>query len=116
METKFANTPKAVQHKPKAGEGETFEIHLTIAGKSFPMTVERKKEELYRRAEKEINQLTVEFSKRFRYFQAEDHLAMAAIVVAVSKAETEMKRSLEDNLGQLVEIDSVIDEYFSSIE
>lgn len=102
--------------KPKAGEGEYFEIRLTVAGKQFPMTVARKKEELYRKAEKEINQLVSEYGKRFRQFQLVDHLAMAAIAMAVSKADTERKRTLGDDVEMLATVDQLLDEYISGVE
>ncbi len=59
-----------------------FNIRLTIAGKGYPLTIEREAEEKYRRAERQINDLVSKFRGRFRA-ESEDYLAMAALQIAV---------------------------------
>lgn len=89
-------------------------IKLTIAGKSFPLSIERENEEKYRRAEAEINDLVTEFRTRFRA-PDEDYLAMAALQIALANVEMEMSRSLGDEIDSLVEIDRRLDDYLNSI-
>lgn len=90
-------------------------IKLTIAGKSYPLSIERENEEKYRRAEAEINHLVTEFRTRFRAGD-EDYLAMAALQIALANVELEMSRSLGDEIDSLVEIDRRLEEYLDSLD
>lgn len=90
-------------------------IKLNIAGKSYPLSIEREKEEKYRRAEKEINELVTKFRSRFRA-ESEDYLAMAALQISLANVELEMSRSLGDDIDALVDIDRELDEYLSSLK
>ncbi|MCD7970638.1 MAG: cell division protein ZapA [Alistipes sp.] len=91
---------------------DKFNIKLTIAGKSYPLTIERDMEEKYRRAEREVNQLVAKFRGRFRA-ESEDYLAMAALQIAVSNVEMEMSRSLGEELDRLKELDIKLEDHFS---
>lgn len=91
-----------------------FNIRLNIAGKSYPLSIEREMEEKYRRAEREVNELVTKFRGRFRA-ESEDYLAMAALQIAVSNVEMEMSRSLGEEMDALVEIDGELDDYFLSL-
>lgn len=93
---------------------EKFNIKLTIAGKSYPLTIEREKEEKYRRAEREINTLVSMYKTRFRA-EPEDYLAMAALQISVNNVEMEMSRSLGDDIDKLVELDTRLDNYLNNI-
>ena len=90
-------------------------IKLNIAGKSYPLSIEREKEEKYRRAEKEINDLVTKFRSRFRA-ESEDYLAMAALQISLANVELEMSRSLGDDIDALVDIDRELDTDLSSLK
>ncbi len=90
---------------------EKLAIRLTIAGKVYPLTIEREKEERYRRAEGEINRIVTEFKGRIRA-ETEDYLALAALQIALAKVDMEMSRSLGDEIDALKEIDRELEEYF----
>lgn len=92
-----------------------FTIRLNIAGKSYPMTIERDMEEKYRRAEKEINQLVSKFRGRF-LAENSDYLAMAAIQIAVANVEMEMSRSLGEDIDALMDMDKELEGYLSSLK
>jgi len=83
---------------------DKFNIKLNIAGKSYPLTIERSSEEVYRRAEREINALVAAYKNRFRA-QQEDYLAMAALQLAVGSIQQQMSRSLGEEIDLLVELD-----------
>ncbi|MCC8020304.1 MAG: cell division protein ZapA [Rikenellaceae bacterium] len=97
-----------------AETSEKFNIKLNIAGKSYPLTIERAMEEKYRRAEREVNQLVAKFRGRFRA-ESQDYLAMAALQIAVSNVELEMSRSLGEELDALKELDIRLGEHFSEV-
>ena len=52
-------------------------INLSIAGKSYPMSIEQEKEELYREAARRLNEKVREFT-RVPSLDQTDRLAMAA--------------------------------------
>ena len=86
-----------------------FNIKLTIAGKSYPLSIEREAEEKYRRAERQINELVAKFRGRFRA-EPEDYLAMAALQIAVHNVEMEMSRTVAgDDVEALKELDARLD-------
>ena len=89
-------------------------IKLTIAGRSFPLSIERENEEKYRRAEAEINALVSGYRERFKAEDG-DYLAMAALQIALANVEMEMSRSLGAEVDELAEIDSRLDEYLDSL-
>lgn len=91
-----------------------FNIRLNIAGKSYPLSIEREMEEKYRRAEREVNELVAKFRGRFRA-EGEDYLAMAALQIAVANVEMEMSRSLGEDIDALNEIDKELEDYLASI-
>lgn len=93
---------------------DKLNIRLTIAGKSYPLSIERENEEKYRRAESEINALVTQFRARFKA-EGEDYLAMAALQIALANVEMEMSRSLGEEIDRLAEIDRELDEYLGSI-
>ena len=88
-------------------------IHLKIAGKSFPLEVEREDEERYRRAEREVNELVSHFKNNFRG-DGDDHLAMAALQIAFDKVGLEMSRTLGEEMDALVELDRRLDAYITA--
>ncbi len=94
---------------------EKLNIHLNIAGKVYPLSIDREKEEKYRRAESEINKIVTDFRGRYRA-EREDYLALAALGIALENVEMEMNRSLGDEIDELKEIDKELDEYLNAIK
>ena len=76
-------------------------INLSIAGKSYPMSIEQEKEELYREAARRLNEKVKEFT-RVPSLDQTDRLAMAALSSERSgrlgSAETEALEALSQRL------------------
>jgi cell division protein ZapA len=70
-------------------------INISIAGKSYPMTVDVANEELYRVAAKRLNDTISEFN-RVPQFDIQDRLAMAALRYSILSLTTERNASLGD--------------------
>ena len=89
---------------------DKFNIKLNIAGKSYPLTIERSDEEVYRRAEREINALVKAYKNRFRA-QQEDYLSMAALQLAVGSIKQEISQAKSAGvLAQLGhELDAILE-------
>lgn len=94
---------------------DKLNIKLTIAGKAYPMTIDREKEEFYRRAEKEVNELIAVYRNRFRA-EPEDYLAMAALQLAVTNVEVERSRSLGEHIDKLAALDKELERYINTLE
>lgn len=90
-------------------------INLDIAGKKYPLRIERAKEELYRKAEKEINRWVATIESRYR-MDKEGCLAMAALQVALQNVEHATSRNIDDDLAELTAIERTLDDYLSRLE
>lgn len=86
-------------------------ITLAIAGKSYPMTIDSEKEELYREAAKRLNEKTKAFSK-VSSFKPEDCVAMAALSFSITALGAELKGRLESADTEAIEaLSARLDEY-----
>ncbi|MBQ4278421.1 MAG: cell division protein ZapA [Rikenellaceae bacterium] len=94
---------------------DKLNIKLNIAGKPYPLSIERSDEEKYRRAERDVNMLVSTYKKHFRA-EAEDYLAMAALQLAVNNIDSEMNRGLGEAEGELIDLDRQLDEYLGNLK
>ena len=88
-------------------------IKLTILGRSYPIAIEREQEEIYRKAEREVN-ATVTKLKAVSKVEAQDSLAMTALLLGRRKIEMEQSRSLGEDIDALVEIDRQLGAYLEN--
>ena len=72
-----------------------IKINISIAGKSYPMTVDVESEEHYRVAAKRLNEILAEFN-RVPQFDSQDRLAMAAFHFSIRTLRAELNTSLGD--------------------
>lgn len=93
-------------------EDNKFDIRLTVAGKTYPLVINREDEEIYRKAEREVNSWIDLYKKKFRA-EAEQYLAMAALQIARENAKMKLSRSLGDDIDELVKLEATIDEYLA---
>jgi hypothetical protein len=93
---------------------EKLNIKLTIAGKPYPLSIEREKEERYRRAESDINKIVTEFRGRFRA-ETYDYLALAAFQIALVNVDMEMSRSLGEEVDELRALDCELQGYLDEV-
>ena len=88
-----------------------IKISLTIAGKSYPMTIDAANEELYREAAKRLNEKITEYSC-IPKFDMQDRLAMAALRYSILALTTEHSSSLGDkDVEDLRAIEQLIRNY-----
>lgn len=90
-----------------------LKIHLNIAGRTFPLTIERAREERYRRAEREVNQMIRRFKESYRADSEEDYLAMAALQISLTNVERELQGSMESEQQRLERLERQIDDYLN---
>lgn len=96
-------------------------ITIKIAGGSYPFTLEgdpeeiRRTEEIYRRAEREVNRLFADYTKTYNLFP-KDILSMVAFSLCIDSIRQSTERSAEDPTPRLSEIDRRLDEYLSTLK
>jgi len=89
-----------------------FSIKVTIAGRTYPLTVKRDEEEAVRKAAKEINESVKVFQDNYAVKDKQDLLAMIALQVAselISKTESSDEKlmirelkTLDEQLSELI--------------
>ncbi len=94
------------------------DITLKIAGRSYSLTIEREKEEVYRLAAREVNGYIAELKKQnnFRNWKEEDYLSVVALRFAIKNVD--LKRSREVNseeLRQIEELSTEVDDYLNRL-
>ena len=86
-------------------------VNISIAGKSYPMTIDAANEELYRVAAKRLNEKITEYSK-IPKFDIQDRIAMAALRYSIIALTTEQSSSLgDDDVEELHAIEERIRKY-----
>ena len=88
-----------------------IKINLSIAGRSYPMTIDAANEELYREATKRLNDKITEYSKIAK-FDIQDRVAMAALRYSILALTTEQGSSLgNEDVEELHAIEERIRKY-----
>ena len=90
-------------------------ITLKIAGKSYPFQIESGKEEMYRLAEREVNQyLALIKQQNIRNWTDQDYLSMAALKFAIANVGMRQSRELDnEDLRRLEAVGAEIDAYLN---
>lgn len=86
-------------------------ITISVAGRSYPMTIDAANEELYRVAAKRLNEKIAEYA-RIPKFDIQDRLAMAALRYSILALTTEQSAALgDDDVEELRAIEQMIRKY-----
>lgn len=72
-----------------------IKINVSIAGRSYPMTIDASIEEVYREAARNLNQQISEYSKMAN-FDMQDRIALSAMRVSIKVLMYERNASLGD--------------------
>lgn len=94
---------------------EKQRITLNIAGESYPLTIDGTKEEIYRRAAREINNWVASLESQFGVTDREEALAITALQFSVKATELEMSRSLGNDVEALVDLDMKLNDYLNKL-
>ena len=92
-------------------------ITLKIAGKSYSFTIDSKKEELYRLAEREVNTHIATIKKNnFKGWNEQDYINMTALQFAILNVDMKHNRELGgDDLKHITQISGEIDTYLNQL-
>ena len=89
-------------------------ITLKIAGKSYSLNIESEKEEVYRLAEREVNNYLAAIKQNnFKNWTDQDYLSMAALKFAIANVDMRQSRELGDEDLRHRKIGTEIDAYLN---
>ncbi len=89
---------------------------MSIAGRPYSLTIERKDEEKVREAANKVNKAINDYSNAFEYKDHQDLFAMMALQFATSSLELEYEKLFRDEqmMQKLSEIDGLLAEHVPS--
>ena len=92
-----------------------LDIKLKIAGKTYSMKIDPRKEEIYRLAEREVNRIVAKYEQaHIDGYAAYDCLAIAALQLAVSNIRLAQSREIGDeNLKRLAELAHEVEQHLN---
>lgn len=88
-----------------------FHIKLQIVGRFYPLVIERKDEEKFRKAAKLINDKVAQYKQRYRDKDIQDFLSMAALQFVLKEIELEEKRDETELVSALRELNDELEEF-----
>lgn len=89
---------------------DKLSIKVSIAGRIYPLTIERREEENVRKAVKTINERVSDYEKNFDIKDRQDLLAMASLNFASKSVELEHNSHKDDKsiLDRLEKVDKML--------
>lgn len=88
-------------------------ITLKIAGRSYPLNIDREKEEVYRLAEREVNAYLAQIKQnKIKNWEDTDYLAIVALNFAISAVNMRRSREVGDeDMKRLAQLEEEIAAY-----
>jgi cell division protein ZapA (FtsZ GTPase activity inhibitor) len=93
-----------------------FHIKLQIAGRFYPLIIDRKDEEKVRKAARVINEKFSQYQQRYRDKDGQDFLAMAAFQFVLKLIELEEKTNDAPLITAIEEITEELEEFIQKID
>ncbi len=93
-------------------------IKLKVGGKSYAMNIDSQKEELYRLAERELNQSLSEFeSQNYSGFSQIDYISMTALKFAIMSVGARLQGEVRsEEVERLKSMEGSITKYLDNIK
>ncbi len=91
----------------------TLSIKVSIAGRTYPLTIQREEEEVIRRAAKNINDSLKTLEDSYAVKDKQDLLAMTAIQMAVQLTTQKKEVEHDHYKDQLLELDAKLSDYIN---
>ncbi len=93
-------------------------ITIRLAGKTYPLTIERGHEELYRLAERRLSDMiTATEQKNLRNFVAQDNIAIAAFNLAVQLIDHQRKGAVSGKeIEHILRLDDELGQYLNEVD
>jgi len=89
----------------------SFHIKLQIAGRYYPLEIDRNDEEKIRKAARVINEKVAQYQQKYRDKDGQDFLAMAAFQFVLKLLDLEEKSDETPLMTALQEINDELEEF-----
>ena len=88
-------------------------INININGRVYPLRIDRMQEEKCRKAAKMINDIVLEYKKKYANQDAQDFLAMTAFQFVLKSLEMEEQADFSPFVDEVRLLDEQLNEYLS---
>lgn len=85
-----------------------IKVKISVAGRMYPLTIERSEEESVRRAGKKLNEMIKQFEKNYEIEDKQDVLSMCALMLS-SKLELKDYQHKQDKKREKEKFNYLID-------
>ena len=92
---------------------DKFTINVQIGGFRLPLSIPRKDEELYRKAEKMVVQFLLEYQRQYRQRPTEEILTLVAFRIAVIVSKQELSEDTVPLAEKIQSLDKELEELLS---
>ncbi|WP_423127026.1 cell division protein ZapA [Gaoshiqia sp. Z1-71] len=92
---------------------DELSINININGRVYPLKIERRNEERYRKAAKMINDIVLAYKQKYVNQDAQDFLAMTAFQFVLKNLEMEEKVDESPLVEELKLLDEQLNDYLS---
>jgi len=92
---------------------DKLSINININGRIYPLKIDRKEEEKIRKAAKMINDIVLEYKKKYVNQDAQDFLAMTAFQFVLKNLEMEEKSDESPIVEEVRLLDEQLSEFLS---
>lgn len=92
---------------------DKLSININIDGRIYPLTIVRDEEERYRKAAKILNDIILQYKKRYADHDSKDFLAMTAFQFVLKNLELEEQADDSPFIEEIKDLNDVLGEYLS---
>ena len=86
-------------------------ININIDGRVYPLTIIREDEEKYRKAAKILNDIILQYKKKYANNDSKDFLAMTAFQFVLKNIEMEEQADASPFIEEIKELNEVLGDY-----
>ena len=88
-----------------------FRINIKIDGRNYPLNIDRKDEERYRKAAKIVNETITEFRTRFQNNDQQDIMAMTAFQAALNYTRLQDRQDYSQFIDDIKDLNDDISDF-----
>ncbi|NOU60006.1 cell division protein ZapA [Marinifilum caeruleilacunae] len=86
-------------------------IKVNVADRTYPLNIDRKQEEVIRKAAKMINEKVLQYKQRYKDKDTQDFLAMASLQYVIKVIELENKADVAPVYNELKAMERELSEF-----
>ena len=90
---------------------EKLSIKVNVADRTYPLNIDRKQEEVIRKAAKMINEKVLQYKQRYKDKDTQDFLAMASLQYVIKVIELENKADVAPIYNELKAMERELSEF-----